>query len=267
MESLSENYLRQLLQKCLDAVGQLAGEASVKSVEKYLTDLGYLGIRSTLPNAVFHILDMKTLTFKFVANTEEALGISPEELLQKGMPLVFKTMATHSQNINAVPELLKFMFDAIKDAPRNLRESFICYGYGVQYYRPSKKIFHSLVQVIGLEFDENGLPTLCFVIDQDVEHLVKKLDHFWGRISFGKGKRIVTYSSIEKQTKIQDIFTDREEDVLKLLLKGNESKQIADKLFISHNTVDNHRKNMIRKLDARDTTALVQLSKLLGILK
>jgi DNA-binding NarL/FixJ family response regulator len=31
--------------------------------------------------------------------------------------------------------------------------------------------------------------------------------------------------------------------------------------------VDNHRKNMLKKLEARDTTALVQLSKLLGILR
>lgn len=267
MESISNNSLDQVLQKCLEAVSLLAGSASEKSVEKYLTELGYFGISSTLPNAVFHILDMQTLTYKFVANTELAIGITPEELMQNGMSLVFKSMVPNAQNINALPDLLKFMFDSIKGAPREMRESFVCYGYGVQYYRPSKKLFHSLVQVIGLEFDENGLPTLCFFIDQDIEHLVKKLDHYWGRISFGKGKYIATYSSIEKQIKQQDIFTDREEDVLKLLLKGNESKQIAEKLFISHNTVDNHRKNMIRKLDARDTTALVQLSKLLGILK
>lgn len=67
--------------------------------------------------------------------------------------------------------------------------------------------------------------------------------------------------------KKQDIFSKRELDVLKLLLKGLESKQIAEKLFISSNTVDNHRKNMIRRLDARDTTALVQVTKYLGILK
>ena len=67
--------------------------------------------------------------------------------------------------------------------------------------------------------------------------------------------------------KKRDIFSARELEVLKLLMKGKESKQIGEKLFISSNTVDNYRKNMIRKLDARDTTTLVQLTKQLGILR
>jgi DNA-binding NarL/FixJ family response regulator len=100
-----------------------------------------------------------------------------------------------------------------------------------------------------------------------IRHLIKNTDHYWGRLSFNNGEFVTTFSSKEMVLKKQDILSGREVEVLKMLLRGYESKQIGDKLFISSNTVDNHRKNMIRKLDARDTTALVQISKQLGILR
>jgi DNA-binding CsgD family transcriptional regulator len=37
-------------------------------------------------------------------------------------------------------------------------------------------------------------------------------------------------------------------------------------LFISSHTVDNHRRNMIAKTGAKDTTALIQICKMVGII-
>jgi DNA-binding NarL/FixJ family response regulator len=42
-------------------------------------------------------------------------------------------------------------------------------------------------------------------------------------------------------------LSKREEEVLSLVNKGLTSKQIADKLFISFNTVKTHRKNIAKK--------------------
>ena len=47
---------------------------------------------------------------------------------------------------------------------------------------------------------------------------------------------------------------------------GFETKDIAERLFISPATVGNHRSNMIEKMGARDTTALVQLAKMAEII-
>ena len=44
------------------------------------------------------------------------------------------------------------------------------------------------------------------------------------------------------------ILSAREREILQLIAKGRTSHQIADELFIGKNTVDTHRKNMIRKL-------------------
>ncbi len=55
---------------------------------------------------------------------------------------------------------------------------------------------------------------------------------------------------------VNQILTERETDVLKLLVKGNTSKEIAEKLFISTHTVITHRKNITVKLGIKTTAAL-----------
>ena len=47
----------------------------------------------------------------------------------------------------------------------------------------------------------------------------------------------------------KSILSDREKQVLQLIANGMTSREIADKLFIGKNTVNTHRKNMVRKLE------------------
>lgn len=54
-----------------------------------------------------------------------------------------------------------------------------------------------------------------------------------------------------------DLFTQREKEVLSLIASGFGSKQIADKLNISINTVGNHRSNMLLKTGAKSSAELV----------
>ena len=53
-------------------------------------------------------------------------------------------------------------------------------------------------------------------------------------------------------------LTRREKEVLKLIVQELTASEIADKLFISQNTVDTHRKNLLSKLDVRNTAGLVK---------
>jgi DNA-binding NarL/FixJ family response regulator len=52
-------------------------------------------------------------------------------------------------------------------------------------------------------------------------------------------------------------FTAREFEIINLLAEGNSVKEIADELFVSIDTVKTHRKNILRKSEARNTTELV----------
>jgi DNA-binding NarL/FixJ family response regulator len=52
-------------------------------------------------------------------------------------------------------------------------------------------------------------------------------------------------------------LTKRELEVIKLIMKGYTSNQIAEGLFISNRTVDTHRANIMQKLDVKNSIELI----------
>lgn len=56
-----------------------------------------------------------------------------------------------------------------------------------------------------------------------------------------------------------DLLTKREKEVIELVAEGANSKEIADKLFLSERTVSNHRANMLHKCKVDNTVKLVKM--------
>ncbi len=55
-----------------------------------------------------------------------------------------------------------------------------------------------------------------------------------------------------------NILTDREREILQLVVEGLTNQEISDKLCISISTVDTHRKNIMAKLDIHSVAGLVK---------
>jgi len=71
----------------------------------------------------------------------------------------------------------------------------------------------------------------------------------------------------EKKKDVKTRLTKRERDVLYATCLGYTSKDIAAYYEISHYTVEMHRKNLIHKLNARNTANLIYKAGSLGIIK
>lgn len=63
-----------------------------------------------------------------------------------------------------------------------------------------------------------------------------------------------------------DLLTAREQEVMGLLAEGLSTAQVADKLFISPKTVENHRHSIMRKLDLHSTIELTRYAAKLGLI-
>ena len=61
-------------------------------------------------------------------------------------------------------------------------------------------------------------------------------------------------------------ISKREYEVLELMAKGLSNQEIADKLFVSLNTVKTHTSNLFVKLDAKRRTQAIQRGKELGLI-
>jgi len=61
-------------------------------------------------------------------------------------------------------------------------------------------------------------------------------------------------------------ITDREMEVLKLLVNELNSREIAEKLFISERTVETHRKNLMRKTNSTNIVGLIKYATSHGLM-
>ena len=65
----------------------------------------------------------------------------------------------------------------------------------------------------------------------------------------------------QKSSKVQLAeLSGREKEILGLIAEGYTNPQIAEKLFLSSFTVDSHRKNLLAKLDVKNTATLIRLA-------
>jgi DNA-binding CsgD family transcriptional regulator len=137
---------------------------------------------------------------------------------------------------------------------------------GVKFIHKDGRIVRVLLRQVGIKWDEKGIITVSAFTLDDVSHLIKA-DFYWGRIETPKEeKQFFHLISTEKKDKLSDILTDREKEMVRLLAQGKESKEIGKLLFVSPHTVDNHRRNMIAKIGVKDTTGLVQICRMVGII-
>jgi len=124
------------------------------------------------------------------------------------------------------------------------------------------------------EVHETGLqPTFIFVTGYN-QYAIKAIrnaafDYLLKPIDIDELKEAVNRfvrTQKEKQkillpAKLKSLYklTDREIEIIKLLLEGKSSQQIAAKLFISKHTVDTHRRNILKKINIKSTTELIPI--------
>lgn len=84
-----------------------------------------------------------------------------------------------------------------------------------------------------------------------------------------KGKNYYSPSIFEEQNKVKAVpwsapvvpivaLTEREKEILTYIVQGYTNKEIADKLVVSHKTIDTHRTNLMKKLGVHNVTGLVK---------
>ncbi len=112
-----------------------------------------------------------------------------------------------------------------------------------------------------LKRDFPGLKWIGIVYSYYPESVLKQFDETidingsWEQIS-GKIFTSPESKSNAQETGVQENLSERETDVLKLLVEGLSNKEIADKLFISIHTVITHRKNISQKTGIKSVAGL-----------
>lgn len=133
-------------------------------------------------------------------------------------------------------------------------------NYKVQYdYRiraKNNKYIRVLHQAVQIDYDANNFyRTLC--LQTDISHIKQDGIPCFSIIGLDGEPSYYNIQNAEMPTRSYDLFTKREREILKSIVEGKCSKDIADELFISLHTVNTHRKNILCKAKAKTAVDLV----------
>ncbi len=94
-------------------------------------------------------------------------------------------------------------------------------------------------------------------LQEAIETIVNGESYFSKEVTERIMEGLQKKKSAEKKSYIVEL-TEREIEVLKLIVQEFTTAEIAEKLFISTHTVETHRKNLISKLNVRNIAGLVK---------
>jgi len=73
-------------------------------------------------------------------------------------------------------------------------------------------------------------------------------------------KNVSVYSNIDNPVINKFRISKQEKEVIKLIIKGLTSKEIAEALFVSKTTIDTHRRNIHKKLEITNSSSLIKFA-------
>jgi DNA-binding CsgD family transcriptional regulator len=76
-----------------------------------------------------------------------------------------------------------------------------------------------------------------------------------------------TYAAFEGLHEFEHILSGRELEILRFVGLGMRTQQIAEKLYLSRHTVDTHKRNIIRKLEASNSIDAFNKAQTMGLFK
>lgn len=187
---------------------------------------------------------------------KDLTGYESDDLLIRGNYFI-TTRLMDPEDVASYYKILKKINEYLLHVPCNAQSEYqVSFDYRIKL-RDGKKI-RLLQQIVAMEFDEQG--RLMYTLDRltDITHWEKDDEMVLTITGPNPSHQLIYYPGRTVQEQITDIFSKTEIKILRLLAEGLSSKEIAERASISFNTVNTHRRNMIRKASVKNTSELIQ---------
>ncbi len=212
---------------------------------------------NALPCAVY-MLDYQTKQYLFVSkNCEKIIGYTANKFIKDGN--AFYMTRIHPDDLEIYSgkvfrEFVAYTSTMSVDEIKNSR-----YSFNYRFKRIDGTYIQILQQFEVLEVNQNNHPLLVmgFITDITPHKKDDKVTYAISTYDKKKGFKMVTTDTFPH---VHLSISAREKDVIKGLIDGLSSKQIADKLYVSLHTVNAHRRNILKKTNCKNTSELISYS-------
>jgi len=251
---MKQNQIKDVYKSIFKSYDKPSLETHIKKI----IDLdNYLPYSSTF----FCITNTQSLEFEYISkNFKACLGLDPNLLKVSGMRYFWSRI--HPKDLEkwlkALNELMEFTLDTIKEEERHKA------NYTWNYrFKNADNIYVNIVQnTTPLAFDSQNKPIIGLA-HYTVLHSDIKMDvSASAKILNDQDEYETIYFNNYGQKLLSNGISNRERDVVRLLVLDYSSKDISQKLNISSHTVDTHRRNILKKLNISSTGELIGMLKM-----
>ena len=212
-------------------------------------------------NVLVGLYCQQTASFFYLSDSSEQFsGYAPEEVLKWGGLVGFKVL--HYSHYSFMYRILKEKKAFNQKVPIADRKSieFFCCGLRMMCKDgQQKRVF---LKTKNLELTDSGKPEITVAFMEDISLLLKGT-HYWNRLKYKN--HTYAYANKRGKKEFQDILSTRELEIARLLAEQKSTLEISELLKLSQLTIQTHRKNMLKRTGAVDTSALLQICKMANV--
>src|SRR4030042_2913645 len=237
-------------------------EVTDDDYKSFETNLKLLRRLSEIENSTISVLDLNRNNYILKSSKfKNMLGYTkPEDIENDDLELFHRIL--HPDDLPFVLETENDAFIFYKNLPISEKKDYkLVYDFRV---RNTEGIYMRFIhQFVVLEQDSTGKSWLALIVTDLAEAKASndKPQRKMINIKTGKFHKFTEDDYSYSETSI----SKRETEVLSLIAQGLDSKNISERLFISINTVNNHRQNILNKTRSENTTQALLYAKRLGI--
>lgn len=213
-------------------------------------------------NIIVGLVDVSQGTFVYLSdNTYRLSGYFPKQLVDKNALLPFKII--HPTHHSFPFKHLKWHNEFMKNIPYEAVINTKNYFCGIKILDGNGKVRRVFIKTKTLLVDEQNNASLIACFIEDITHLVKN-ETYWLRVENENQKFAYVHQRGKKEFK--NLISKKEKETLLLMAQHKSNIEIANTLFVSTSTIESHRKNMIKRLGAASSSALIHLCKMANII-
>jgi DNA-binding CsgD family transcriptional regulator len=250
------------IKESIDAIlSQQDFEDEIPDYKTIENSIALLERMSEVENSSIAVFDLYKKEFVTIRSKyKEQVSIDQNEVQTHGLAYYISLM--HPDDSSIVLDTYKKVFAFSFNLPVEERKDYkTIFNFRLGY---QGKYFHFIQQIVTLELTRRGKIWLGLSLS-DMLPENEKFDKVHRKVVNLRNGKQYLFDDDDMESNWQRLST-RELEVLGLVSIGLISKQIADKLFISVNTVNNHRQKILEKLRASNTNEAVTYARNLGLI-
>lgn len=249
-----KNQYGSLAEVSLKNIDKILSTYYPKSIPEVHQELKMDLLREVSP-IVAIAFDFSTRSYLHVSeNIFDMLGITSQQLISQGLALGTKMIEEKDRAIFNTEILLTIMnvYGKLVQSGKDVFSSKLTYN--LKMINKEKELISTIHILKPITVNEEGFPQhIAKYIVHDVLGKSMPYPEIKMEVKNKEGKYEVLYTkSFMPKSAKNRVLSNREQQILGFIKEGYSSQEIADKLFISLHTVNNHRRSLVRKCGVKN---------------